>query len=219
MRLIVGVVAFLGVVACEPEPEPEDSAEPYVAPLAPAWVAATGSTYAGAFKSTCTISGSIADTSGGSPTSFELAPADGGQWAGVLLPEGQQVKGTITWTDCENTGDGTGTFESNTFSGEPGDLFVLHYDGVDAGFEWMVQGTDHLSGEVHVQFDPEADDEAVEALIADLGASARADSEDATFSYVAWTEARSVAEVLGALSESELFLWGEPTWVAKPAWW
>lgn len=219
MRVILGVSAFFCLAGCDTEPEPVDSAAPYVAPLAPAWVVVTGSTYAGAFKSTCTIAGSIADTSGGAPTTFVLEPADGGRWAGVELPEGAQVKGTIAWTDCENTGDGTGSFESNTFSGEPGDLFVLHYDGVDSGFEWMVQAVDHLGGEVHVQLDPEADAEAVAALVADLGVASRADPEDPAFSYLSWTEARSVGEVLGQLSQSELVLWGEPTWVEKPAWW
>lgn len=207
------------MTGCDTEPEPVDSAEPYVAPLAPAWVAATGSTYRGAFKSTCTISGSIADTSDDAPTEFVLSSADGGRWAGVALPAGTQVKATIAWSDCENTGDGTGLFESKTFSGGDGDLFVLHYDGVDAGFEWMVQRTDHFGGEVHVQFDPEADDESVAELIAELGLTSRADDEDPTFDYLLWSDAKSVGEVLAALSASELYWWGEPTWVEKPAWW
>lgn len=189
-----------------------------MAPLAPDWVAVTGSTFDGAFKSTCTISGSIADTEGGSPISFFLNPADGGRWAGVALGQSQQMKATITWEDCENT-DGTGQWVSSTFSGGDGDLFVLHYGGVDAEFDWMVQGTDRLGGQVHVQFASDADPADVASLIDGIGLSSAPDVDDPTFVWLSWTDTKNVASVLYDLSATELYAWGEPTWVEKPAWW
>lgn len=213
----VVLVAFL--VGCVEE-KVEDSAEPYVAPLAPSWFAITGSTYDGAFKSTCTMSAELvgADDSAVIAT-VPMAPADGGLWAGVELPAGTQVKATLSWNDCENTGAGTGSFPSSTFSGSDGDLFVMHYDGVDAGFEWMVQATDHLGGEVRAQFGERAPAAEIDALVADLGLTSAADPDDATFRILSWTEPTNVADVLGQLSQSELYVWGEPTWVEKPAWW
>ena len=54
--------SFLQVLMRAPENEtPKDTAETYVAPLAPPWVAIAGSTYDGAFKSTCAMSLDLID--------------------------------------------------------------------------------------------------------------------------------------------------------------
>ena len=218
MRALIVLAAVLG--ACDPEVKDTDTGEVWVAPAAAPWVSLAGATVSGAFKSTCTMSMDVVDKADGALlATVPLAPADGGRWAGMELPEGKQVTGTLSWNDCENTADGTGSFESSTFSGNAGDLFVLHYDGVDAGFEYMVQATDHLGGEVHAQFDPDAIPSEVDGLIEGLGLTQRTDEADATFRYLSWTDATSVADVLASLSQDERFVWGEPTWVAKPAWW
>ncbi len=212
--------ALLVLVACVEEEKPADTAEPFVAPLAAPWLAVTGSTNAGAFKSTCTMSADLTDAADGAAiATVPLSPADGGRWAGVALPDGVQLKATLTWDDCENTPAGTGSFPSSTFSGVDGALFVLHYDGVDAGFETMTQAADHLGGEVHVQFVVGTAEGDIEALAASLGGTVRADDEDATFRYLSWTDDQSVADVLSALGADATYAWGEPTWVAKPAWW
>ncbi len=210
----------LAFFACEVEEKPAETAEPFVAPLAAPWLALAGSTNSGAFKSTCTMSAELTDAADGAAiATVPLSPADGGRWAGVALPDGVQLKATLTWDDCENTPDGTGSFPSSTFSGVDGALFVLHYDGVDAGFEAMTQAVDHLGGQVHAQFVEGTVESDIEALATGLGATVAADTADASFRYLSWTDDQSVADVLAALSGDPIFAWGEPTWVAKPAWW
>ncbi len=211
------IVLFL---ACPPAEEAKDSGDtgPVEIPLAPAYAAVAGATYADAFKSTCSMQLDLVDASSGNAlaTTGVLSGFDGGLWAALPLTEGQQYAATITWDDCENTPDGSGTFTSSTFSGEPGDLFVSHYDGVDAGFEWMEQGDDHLGGSVHVQL---ATDGAAASVAAQLGGSTHADPDDETLAFIDWTGDENVADVLGSLRESGELSWGEPTWAEKPAWW
>lgn len=213
--LLIGLLAL----GCTGEPASNDDGHTGDAPLplAPAFAAVAGATYDGAFKSTCSVKLDLADAaSGNALATTSLAPFDGGLWRALPLSDGTQYKATITWDDCENTPDGTGTFTSSTFSGEPGDLFVLHYDGVDAGFEWMEQGDDHRGGSVHVAIAEGLDPVGVAGA---LGAVAVGDGDDPTRSYVEWTDDRSVAEVLDELTTSGDITWGEPTWTEKPAWW
>ena len=212
------LIAFF--LACPPVDEAKETGDtpPIEIPLAPAYAAVAGATYASAFKSTCSMRLDLADAASGNAlaTSGVISGFDGGLWAALPLDEGQQYKATITWDDCENTPDGSGTFTSSTFSGEPGDLFVTHYDGVDAGFEWMEQGDDHLGGSVHVQL---VDLDTAAEVAAQLGGSARADDEDETMAFIDWTSDRNVSDLLGSLRQSGDLLWGEPTWVEKPPWW
>ncbi len=216
-----GVVALGLLAGCaEPEPPAKEDTGPWVAPLATTYMAVAANTYTGALKSTCVMSAEVVSATDSSViASIMLDPADGGRWAGMVLTEGVQVKATLNWSDCENTSAGEGTFPSSVFSGEPGDLFVLYYNGVGAGFEWLVQAEDHLGGEVRAQFVEGTESAAIEALAADLDATTAADPDEAGFHRLAWSDTRSVAEVLAALSSQEAFLWGEPVWVAKPGWW
>ncbi len=209
----------LAVAGCTGEPEPSKDADTGDEPLpqAPAHVAVAGATYDSAFKSTCSVKLDLADAaSGNALATTSLAPFDGGLWDALPLVDGQQYKATITWDDCENTPDGTGSFTSSTFSGEPGDLFVLHYDGVDAGFEWMVQGDDHRGGSVHVAL---AEGVEASAVAGSIGAVAVADSAEPALTYLDWTDDRNVAAVLDDLTGDGTISWGEPTWTEKPAWW
>jgi hypothetical protein len=219
MRSLALVGLFLA--ACvEEEAKVEDSAGPFVAPLAPPWLGIAGNTYDGALKSTCEMSGEIVAASDGSLVgTIALDPADGGLWAGMALGEGNQVKGTLSWSDCENTPAGEGSFTSSSFSGEPGDLFVLYYNGVGAGFEWLEQGVDHLGGEVRARFAEGTSEADIAALAGGLDATVEVDPEDETARLLAWTDDRNVVEVLAALSGESTFGWGEPVWVAKPGWW
>lgn len=210
----------LFLLSCPVEEKAADTGEPFVAPLAAPWLAITGSANAGAFKSTCTMSAALTAAADGSLiATVPLSPADGGRWAGVALPDGVQLKATLSWDDCENTPDGTGSFPSSTFSGLDGALFVLHYDGVDAGFEAMTQAVDHLGGKVQAQFVEGTTKADIDALATSVGATVAIDAADATSRTFAWTDDQSVADVLTALSADPGFLWGEPVWVARPAWW
>jgi hypothetical protein len=216
--LSLGALLLAGCTPVE-DSGPADEA-PWVAPSAPPWLAIAGNTYDGALKSTCAMSAEFVSAQDGSAVgTVTLDPADGGSWAGVALGEGVQVKATLTWSDCENTPDGDGSFPSNSFSGEPGDLFVLYYNGVGAGFEWMEQAVDHLGGAARVQFVEGTSDGEIDTLAETLGLSVAADPEDATFRTLSWTDDRNVAEVLASCTANPAYAWGEPTWVAKPGWW
>lgn len=207
----------LALGCAEEEPAPDTDTGPWVAPLATTFLALAGNTYDGALKSTCTMRADVVSAADGSAlASATLEPADGGLWGGLVLPEAEQVKATLTWSDCENTAAGEGTFPSSAFSGEPGDLFVMYYNGVGAGFEWMEQGVDHLGGEVRAQF---VEGTEVSSIAEGLGATSVADPDEAAFQRIAWTDERSVGEVLAALTADPAFVWGEPVWVAKPSWW
>ncbi|MBM4367656.1 MAG: hypothetical protein FJ102_15700 [Deltaproteobacteria bacterium] len=207
-------------LACPPEEEAKGAGDtgPVEIPLAPAFAAVAGATYQDAFKSTCSMQMDLVDAATGNAlaTTGVISGFDGGLWAALPLGEGQQYKATITWDDCENTPDGSGTFTSSSFSGEPGDLFVSHYDGVDAGFEWMEQGDAHRGGSVHVKLTSES---AAASVAAQLGGTTYADENDDTLAYVDWTGDENVAAVLGSLREGGNLAWGEPTWTEKPAWW
>ena len=156
--------------------------------------------------------GTVVDT-------ITLSPADGGLWAGAPLAEGLQVTAALSWSDCENTSAGEGTFTSSSFSGERGDLFVLYYNGVGSGFEWMEQAVDHLGGELRVQFSSDSSGAEIDAIAGESDVAVAADPDDPTFRRLSWTDDRNVTEVLGVLSGEEAFLWGEPVWVLKPGWW
>lgn len=219
MRLIVALV-LLG--ACTPADTDTGTETPYVAPLAPPWVAITASTFDGAFRSDCTMGAVVTDADGNEVSTLTLAPADGGLWTGVALDPDQQRKLTMTWADCVNNDNGTGEFTSSTFSGTDGDLFVAHYNGSTKNFEWMQQGIDHLGGEVHATFYKNSSTSELDDLAASLDVESRDDGTDdkgGIRRYFSWTDTRNVVEVLDGLRASELYLWGEPTWVAQPSWW
>ncbi len=93
---------------------------------------------------------------------------------------------------------------------------MSHYDGIDAGFEWMEQGDDHQGGSVHVKL---ANDGAAATMAAQIGGTTYADEDDETMAYIDWTGSHNVADLLGSLWESGELVWGEPTWTEKPAWW
>lgn len=216
-RVSLGLVVL--AAACATEPTDTGDEAPYVAPLAPPWVAITASTFDGAFRSTCTMAGSVRDSGGNEIATLSMDPADGGLWAGTAVAPDTQLKLVMSWNDCVNNDNGTGEFESSTFSGGDGDLFVAHYNGSTKGFEWMVQATDHVGGEIHVQFDKNAMGKEIDAVAESLDVLSEPDDADETFRYFSWTDTRSVVEVLDALRAEPLFLWGEPTWVAQPSWW
>lgn len=214
------LVVLMAVGCAEEAPAADTDTGPWVAPLATTFLALAGNTYDGALKSTCSMRADVvAATDGAELATATLEPADGGLWGGLVLTEGVQVKATLAWSDCENTSAGEGTFPTSAFSGEPGDLFVLYYNGVGAGFEWMEQGVDHVGGEVRAQFVEGTDSAAVSAVAEGLDTTSSADPDEAGFHRLAWTDERSVGEVLSALSGDAAFAWGEPVWVAKPSWW
>lgn len=217
MRLILLVPVVLA--ACATDAEPTDTGEPWVAPLAAPFVAITASTFDGAFRSTCTMAGSVIDADGNEVSSITLDPADGGFWAGVVLDPGEQRKIVLSWNDCVNNDNGTGEFTSGVFSGQDGDLFVAHYNGSTSGLEWMVQGTDHLGGEVHAQFDPDVTVADIDDFVAGLGLASEPDPDDESFRFLSWTDTTNVVDVLASLRGNENFFWGEPAWVAQPSWW
>lgn len=208
------------LVACEPPPEESiDTGTPFVAPLAVPTVAVVSPTAADSFKSTCAMTLELVDSNGATVESVPVVGFKGGHWAAVSVGEGVQHKATIAWDDCENTEAGTGSFTSSTFSGEPGDLFAVHYDGVDADFEWMQQAEEFEGAAAHVQFVEGTTAEQVAEIAATLDVAAEIDAEDASFYNLSWTDDTSVAAVLTTLAGDEAFSWGEPKWIEKPAWW
>lgn len=211
------VVYFTG---CQPESAPLDTVEAaWERPLASPAVAVASPNAVDAFKSTCSVNVVLNDTNGNTVASMPIIPFKGGRWSGTPIEVGMQLVATMDWVDCENTDDGTGTFTSSTFSGEAGHWFVLHYDGVDAGFEWLVQQVDFEGGSAHVQLAEAATEDEIVAFAESIGVSVAADDADANFRYLAWSDDTSVSSVLVNASASEVVGWCEPTWIEKPAWW
>ena len=211
---------ILTFVACEPATEQtEETAAAELPPLAAPTVAVASPTSATAFKSTCTADVELVDSSGTTVADIVMIPFKGGRWGSTTIEPGTQLVATLSWEDCENTDKGTGTFTSSTFSGSEGDLFVLHYDGVDAGFEWMVQREEFEGGAAHVQLAEGATFADVRAFADSLGVDASEDSNDATFVNLTWTDVTGVGAVLANAAANDAVGWSEPTWIEKPAWW
>lgn len=212
---------LVGLLACEPEaaPEPGDSAEAELPPLASPAVAFASPTSRDAFKSTCAANLQLVDGAGTVVTNLLADPFVGGRWTSWPIVAGTQLVATLEWSDCVNTDNGNGTFSSSTFSGEEGDFFAVHYDGVDAGFEWMVQRVDFEGGAVHVQLAEGATQDDVAAYAQSMGLTHTADPADPTFAFLNWTDTTGVADVLANAGTTESIAWAEPKWIEKPAWW
>lgn len=167
----------------------------------------------------CVIGLDLYEVGADTPAASVTMAARGAEWAGTTLEGGVQYTASASWTECTPGGAGTGSFESSTFSGVEGDLFLFRYNGVNAAFEAYVQREDFEGGVATVTFAETSTAAEVEALADDLGVETDLITSGGHDYYVSWSDTTSVGEVLSRLSEAEIYEDGGPVWTEAPDWW
>jgi len=188
------------------EAPPEDLGDPYLAMVA--------AVDPGILLSTCTFAVDV--LTDGVSIGGEQINAAGGEWVGVQLDGEASYTASGAWTDCTELNP-TGQVTSGSFSGIAGYLFVLWYNGANAGYTSLFQTEDFYGGLAEIELDAAADPAGVEAIAADLGVTLVL-REGATYDATFPTEV-PVGKVLAAFSRDPAFIQGSPAWIARPYWW
>ena len=201
------------LVACaeKEEPVPADTEPEPEAPLADLWVGIVAPVADNLFNTTCTLTVDVYDAAGEMVVATSTIGARGGEWTGVRVPPDTQYMGIGSWSSCNNSPNGTGSFESALFSGVAGDSFIFRYDGTTSAFEYLQQRADFYGGHAVATFEEGTD---VATLFADRNPTA----EGAEWTFD-WMDTTPVGEVLATLSADPQYVSGGPVWIVQPEWW
>lgn len=188
------------------------------------YVVMVAATSPGSLDSTCELDLTLTNKSDGTVAATLALQAKGRDWAGVGLTGGTLYTAYFAETGC-NAGDDK-TYESGSFSGQEGILFVLWYTGVNVGYDALEQGTeggDFKGGEATVTVANSTPDANVQAVAAELGLTATLQSTDASGNiyFLSWETELNVGEVLSTFTQrlDDDYVSGTPTWLTEPDWW
>lgn len=185
--------------------------------LAPPWLVLVAPVEHGTLKSTCELGVSVVDNDAPDVVVDEVTVnARGDEWNGFPIDAGRTYRATISWSECWNAGEETGTYESSIFSTEPGALVIAWYTGSLMGVNVFIQEEDFRGGRATATFDEDADPAAVIAAAESLGAATSGEGPDYALTFRGDV---SVGEVFTGLTAVEGWLGGTPDWRTVPDWW
>lgn len=174
------------------------------------------STSPGYLRSTCSFGVDLKDGNSGETLWSAEAAGQGQEWVATTIELGRLYVATAWWDYCSDYDEGTGTYDSTSFSANDGDLFVFHYDGLDTAFETLAQEVDYYGGKLDVELVSGADG----AALASAAGVSGAEGEETDHWDFTWSDDTNVAEVLSTLTIDDNYLSGTPLWVRdQPSWW
>lgn len=189
------------------------------------YVAIVAATTNGSLASTCELDMTLTNVVDGSTAATLALRARGRDWSGASLTGGVQYKAEFSAIACNNGDDKY--FESGTFSGQEGILFVLWYTGVNIGYDALEQGSeggDFVGGEATLVVRnsyPDGNVQSVAAGIGPITATLESSAADGNTYKLSWDDEENVAYVLSQFTEQlgEDYVSGSPAWLEKPSWW
>lgn len=188
------------------------------------YVVVVAATTPGSLDSTCELDLVLTNKSDGTVAATLEMNAQGRDWAGTELVGGTLYTANFSAIDCNAADDKS--YESGSFSGQEGILFVLWYTGVNVGYDALEQGTeggDFKGGEASVTVANSTPDANVQALATELGITATLQTADASGNVYAltWSTDLNVGEVLSEFTKrlDDAYVSGTPTWLTEPDWW
>lgn len=201
------------LLGCDPGDDTgKDGATVYAEPS----LAMMLSTSPGYLRSTCTFGVDLKDGNSGETLWSASTDGQGQEWLATTIELGRLYVASAWWDFCNNYETGTGTLDSTSFSANDGDLFLFHYDGIDAAFDSMAQEIDYYGGKLDVELVSGSDGAA---LASAAGVSGAAGDETDHWDFT-WSDDTNIAEVLATLTIDDNYLAGTPLWVRdEPTWW
>lgn len=199
----------------------DDSAQGDTGPeevlLAPPWFVLIAPVAHGTLKSTCTLGVEVYDNDAPEVVVDSVSfNARGDEWHGFPIEAGRTYRADLSWDECWNAGEETGTYESSIFSTEEGAMVVAWYTGSLMGVNVFIQEEDYRGGQGTVTLDEDGDPATLIAAAQALGVTTSGSGPDFELSF---SGDLPVAEVMTGLTTVEGWLGGTPDWRRQPDWW